>query len=376
MMRFTYFSRSFLTLRHFIRVFDPMSRPQNPFPTYLKKFPDAGRIYWRGETRDLPGKYRSPESLAEYHRLCEIVRETGELPPLDTLEQLLLIKDLCKRYHHYLKEKHGKTSNEPIYISYALRALKKLCGNLPVSEFGPAQLRAVRGELLAAGYVRRTCNKRIQQLVRMFRWAVSEDLAEPSQWQRLQSVEPVAAGQFGAIDRPRKRPVSDAHYHLTLEHASFEVTSALRVLALTGMRTGELLQMRPQDVDMTGTHWIYRPQRHKTQAKTGDTLIAIPAVATQILIAHMPKSFNEPWFPYCSSWLRNAVKRICQAHDIPLWHPHQLRHRFVTKVANAINEKAAQTLARHHDPKMTDHYTARDALPILQLMDQLPADLE
>jgi hypothetical protein len=47
----------------------------------------------------------------------------------------------------------------------------------------------------------------------------------------------------------------------------------------------------------------------------------------------------------------------------------------VTKVANAIDGKAAQTLARHHDPKMTDHYTAKDAEPLLLLMDQLP-DLE
>lgn len=362
-------------MRHFIKIFSSMPRPQNPSPTYLKKFPDHGRIYWRGETRDLPGKYRSAESLAEYHRLCEIVRETGELPPLDTLAKPLVIKDLCKRYLHYLKEKHGKNSNEPVYIGYALKAIRKSFANLPVKEFGPAQLKTVRSELVQAGYVRRTCNKRIQQIVRLFRWAVSEDLAEPDQWQRLQAIEPIARGQFGAVDRPRTRPVSDEHFHLTLQHASPKVAAALRILALTGMRTGELLQMRPQDVDMTGDHWIYRPQSHKTQHKTGDTLIAVPAPAVATLATYMPKKYSDRWFPHCSSWLRLAVKRICQAHDIPLWHPHQLRHRFVTKVANAINEKAAQTLARHHDPKMTDHYTAKDIEPLIRLMDQLP-DLE
>ena len=352
-----------------------MARPKNASPTYLKKFPDAGRIYWLGQTRDLPGKYRSAESLAEYHRLCEIVRETGELPPLDTLDKPLLIKDLCKRYHHYLKEKHGKSSNEPVFISYALKAIKKSFGNLPVSEFGPAQLRAVRAELIAAGFVRRTCNKRAQQLIKMFRWAVSEDLANPDQWQRLQAVEPVAKGQFGAIDNPRKRPVGDDIFHATLQHASPKVAAALKVLALTGMRTGELLQMRPQDVDMTGEHWIYRPQSHKTQNKTGDTLIAIPSAAVAILTGNMPKQFSDRWFPHCSSWLRLAVKRVCDLNNIDNWHPHQLRHRFVTKVSNAIDGKAAQTLARHHDPKMTDHYTARDIEPLLLLMDQLP-DLE
>lgn len=352
-----------------------MARPQNPSPTYLRKFPDGGRIYWRGETRDLPGRYRSPESLAEYHRLCEIVRLTGELPPLDTLEKPFLLRDLCRIYLKHLKEKHGKVSHEPLHVGYAVRDLKRSFATLPVKDFGPAQLRQVRSELIKAGYVRRTVNKRCQQITRMIRWAVAEGLAQPDQWQRLQALEPIQRGQFGAVDRPRVRPVDDPVYHATLEHASPKVAAALRVLALTGMRTGELLQMRPQDCDMTGEAWIYRPASHKTQTKTGETLIGIPPAAVEILKMWAPAQPDGRFFPHQASWLRLAVKRICDQHGLPHWHPHQLRHRFVTKVSNAINEKAAQTLARHHDPKMTDHYTAKSSEPIRSLMAQLPEDL-
>ena len=34
---------------------------------------------------------------------------------------------------------------------------------------------------------------------------------------------------------------------------------------LTGMRPGEVTIMRGCDIDMTGTVWTYRPERHKTQ---------------------------------------------------------------------------------------------------------------
>jgi hypothetical protein len=50
---------------------------------------------------------------------------------------------------------------------------------------------------------------------------------------------------------------------------------------------------------MTGEHWIYRPQSHKTQAKTGDTFIAIPALQMRIAIltGNMPKNYSEQMVP-------------------------------------------------------------------------------
>ena len=351
-----------------------MARPLNSEPTYICGKCGRARIYWRGQQMDLPGPKDSSESLQAFHQTAAIIAATGSFPVQKLGESKISVREMSQLYLAWAKNYYSG-SREPTNLSYAMKELNLLWADMDAESFRPAHLKAVRTAIINKGQVRRTANKRTQQIIACFGWAVVEGLIDSTVWYALKALKPVPKGRENAVDKPSKRPVSDECFHLTLEHASFEVASALRVLALTGMRTGELLQMRPQDVDMTGAHWIYRPQSHKTQAKTGDTLIAIPAVATAILIAHMPKSFSEPWFPCCSSWLRNAVKRICLAHDIPLWHPHQLRHRFVTKVSNAINDKAAQTLARHHDPKMTDHYTARDIEPLLLLMDQLP-DLE
>lgn len=353
-----------------------MARPLKAEPSYVYKDKGRGRIYWRGKFRDLPGKYKSAESWAEYHRLCAVINQTGEFPPKETVQAEITMRELGVLYLRAMKIKFGKDSNEPTYRSYAIRDCNKLFSSMPAKEFLPPQLKAVRAEIIKSGCVRRTANKRTQQLIKMFQWAVEEGYAEPAQWHRLQAVETIQEGQFGAVDRPKKQPVPDDLFARTLDLLRPEQRDAIQVLALTGMRTGELLAMRPQDVDMTGRHWFYTTSRHKTAKKTGATTILIPEPAADILRARMPRDYTKPWFRHGGTWLRIAVHRACSRADIPTWHPHQLRHRFATKIADLLGEKEAQKLLRHHDPKMTKHYITQTTAILNTIADQLYPDVK
>ena len=347
-----------------------MGRHVKPEPTYLYKEKNKGRIYWRGEFRDLPGQYKSKESWAAYYEYCAIVAMTGELPIALDVVKSTTIRELGRRYMSALKQKFGKSSKEPDYVSYAVKDVVKLFGGIPVTEFAPTHLKAMRTELIKQGKVRRTVNKRAQQITKMFRWAVEEGIADPDQWQRLKAVEAIQMGHYGAKDNPPIKPVPESVFEQTLEHISKEARDALLVMSLTGMRTGELLRMRPQDVDMTGRHWYYRTDIHKTGRKTGETIIAIPAPAVEILVARMPKTFSHRWWSRSDTWLRLAVKRICDRHEIPHWHPHQLRHRLATLVSDKIDQAAAQKLLRHADPRMTDHYVAQTKAGLDVILDK------
>lgn len=353
-----------------LRVFD-MSRRPNAEPTYLYKEKDKGRIFWRGKTRDLPGRYKSAESWAEFHRLSAIVQATGELPPMDAMVGEITMAELGRRYLKAMRIKFGPKSKEPDYLKYAVRDCNRLFRAMPVSQFQPPQLKAVRTKVLESGCVRRTANKRAQQLIRMIQWAVEEGLADPAQWQRLKAVEPIHQGQYGAVDRPKKTAVPAHQVEQVMEYLKPEHRAAVQILALTGMRTGELLAMRPQDVNMAGRHWLYTMQKHKTSNKTGETVIVIPEPATRILLERMPRDYTRPWFRHSSTWLRIAVKRACERAGVPHWHPHQLRHQFATVVTQQLDERVAQTLLRHHDPRMTARYITRSSEELIRLADQL-----
>lgn len=359
-----------MTTGHFIVRFADMPRHANTEPTYLYKEKDKGRIFWRGKTRVLPGRYKSAESWAEFHRLAAIIQETGDFPP-DQTDQPLTMAHLGKFYLKAMRIKFGPDSREPVYLSYAIRDCNRLFGALSVDQFLPPQLKAVRAEIVKAGLCRRTANKRAQQLTRLIQWAVEEGHATPDQWHRLKAVEPIHQGQYGAKDMPAKRPVSLDHFERTAEYLRPEQRDAARVLLLTGMRTGELLAMRPQDVNMAGRHWLYTLSKHKTSKKTGSATVLIPEPAAIILAARMPRDYTRRWFPHTNTWLRIAVKRACERADVPHWHPHQLRHQFATIVASQIDDRVAQKLLRHHDPKMTARYVSQTEDELLRIAELL-----
>lgn len=350
-------------------VYAPMPRPQNPEPTYVYKEKDRARIYWRGEFRDLPGAFRSAKSLAAYQSYCAFVAATGNLPPKQHESETITMKQLGKKYLQAMRVKHGPESNEPVYLSYAVNGIAQMFGKLPVAEFRPSHLLSYRQSLVNEGKVRATANKRTQQIVKMFQWAVQEDYAQPVDWQRLKAIEPIHKGQFGAVDNPPVLPVPTQHFEETLRYVPPKVADALKVLALSGMRTGELLRMRPMDLDMTGRHWLYVTSVHKTQRKTGTTVILIPEPATEILAQRMPKDYTLRFFHHSNCWLLHAVERVCQRHDIPYWHPHQLRHRMATIIAEKMDDKAAQKLLRHADPKMTARYIQESKEALTKIAD-------
>ena len=361
---------------NFILRFPDMARPVKPDPTYCYKNPDRAILLFQGKQIRLPGKYKSAESYLEFHRICAIVAATGSLPYVKSDVKTLTIKELGKRYLKAMTVKFGKLSKEPQYLSYAVRDCAKLFGASPAESFSPPELKAVRAAILKSGCVRRTANKRTQQIIRMFRWAVEEGLTPADQWQRLLAVEPIGKGHYGAVDNPKVQPVSTNDMEAALEFVRPEARDALRILAITGMRTGELLRMRPQDCDMSGRHWIYKTEIHKTGRKTGATSIVIPQPATLILLERMPRDFTKPWFRHGLSWLRIAVCRACVKAGIPHWHPHQLRHQMATRVAESLTRGDAQKLLRHHDPKMTDHYAVETDATLLRIADQLYPDVK
>jgi len=113
-----------------------------------------GRAIVRIEGRDYYlGPFGSPESHEAYERriaewrpsrivntAASQVRITGDPFPLVVDEAILRYKTFAESYY----VKNGKLSKEIVDIKYSLRPVRQLYGRLPLREFGPLVLKAVR----------------------------------------------------------------------------------------------------------------------------------------------------------------------------------------------------------------------------------------
>jgi integrase len=249
-----------------------------------------------------------------------------------------------------------------------------LFADMPVESFGPSELKAMRTSLIARGQCRNTVNRRAKQVIAMVRWAVEEGHASESVWARLRAVRPIPPGREGSHDYCPIGPVSIDHFVAVNKLVAPRYRPALDVQRLTGMRSGELLSMRPQDVDMTGRHWYYRPVNHKTKRYVKEKIIGIPEPAANVLTACMPRTWADRWFPWSVDTHRQAVARACVSAEIPTWHPHQLRHGLATHLERIMGEsgrEAARLLLSHTNAKTTERYVAPSPESLAVILDMI-----
>lgn len=354
-----------------------MGRPCNPSPRYTLHSSGRARIYFAKNYRLLPGLYNSPESWKAFHELCEVIHATGDFPPEPKKEGPLTVEAMGHKFLAYAVSYYeGQGSREAVNLSYAVNAAVDLWGSLMADQFGPTHLKAVRKALIKRGQVRKTVNRRATQITSMFRWAVEEGLVVPDVWQRLKAVKPIPPGREGAVDNPQIQPVTSTQLEATLAELTQPIRRAVQVQALTGMRSSELLAMRPQDVAMEGEHWIYRLKKHKTSAHIGETFILIPRPAVGILLECMPKSYADRWFPWTVGWQCKSVQAAAARAGVAHWHPHQLRHNLATQIAEQIDMSAAQKVLRHTNPRTTEGYAKETMAGLLKIADQLHPDVK
>src|SRR5947209_313700 len=98
---------------------------------------------------------------------------------------------------HYRREDCTPTSELADY-KLSLRPLRELYGTLPVADFGPLKLKAVRQKMIDAGLSRGVVNQRVGRIVRAFKWGVGEEMVPESVWRSLTAVRGLEKGRSPA----------------------------------------------------------------------------------------------------------------------------------------------------------------------------------
>ena len=274
------------------------------------------------------GPFGSAEAQARYDALiAEWLSRGRVLAPADAGE--LSVNELVLAYWrqhvgpHY--RKNGKPTSEVSCIGGALRFLKESYGLTAVSEFGPLRLKAVREKMIAAKITRRVVNGYVQRVRACFRWGVENELVPSSVFHGLQAVVGLKAGRSEARETDPVKPVPDAFVDAVLPFVRPQVKAMIELQRLTGMRPGEVCQLRTCDIDVTGKVWIYRPQAHKTEHHGKAREIYLGPRAQAILRPWLKPDLQAYLFSPAEARATHAEQRR-QERKTPLW-PSHVRHQ-------------------------------------------------
>lgn len=285
----------------------PAYRKRSGYDQAIVTLTDAAtkrrRDYWLGE-------YGSPASRERYHRLiaaweagsrrhpdpADAGIERGAGARAEASDGRPTVAMVIAAYWRWAQRYYQP--NESGTLRVVLRMLRQYHGSEAAEDFGPKKLRALREAMIAGddmcdpprprwsrGYI----NQQMQRLRRMFRWAASQEMIPASVYQTLDTVEALKRGRTTAREGKKVAPVPQVRVDAVRPFLSRQVAAVIDLQLLTGARPGEVLSMRPSDIEQHQTEddeppvWLFRPREHKNQFRAMERTIILGPRAQAVL---------------------------------------------------------------------------------------------
>jgi integrase len=349
------------------------------------------------------GKRGSDTSREKYRRILAELDASGSGAGCS---DGLTVVELCVAYGEHVAgyyRKDGKPTSEVGAIISALRFLQRLYSRMAAAQFSPLKLKAVRQSMIEAGLARTTINHHIARIKQCFAWGVENELLPGSTHHALTSVKGLRKGRGAARETGPILPVPDCDIEAVEAKVPSSVATMIRLQRLTGMRPGEVVQIRTADVDTTGAVWLFRPASHKTEHHGKGRVVCLGPRAIEILRPLLRRNLSEfifsplqseaerlaaraaarttplscgnspgtnrvepeqrqrqPGERYTTQSYGAAIRRGCKRAGVQVWGPNRLRHTAATEFRREFGIESAQTTLGHSKLDTTGIYAERD----------------
>jgi integrase len=364
-------------------------------PSYRKHRKSGQAIVTLSGKDHYLGPHGTKASRAEYDRLIGEWLANGRRSPNQSVETAITVETLLADYWRWAKTyyvKNGKASGEQSSIKIAIRDTRRLYASTSVDDFGPLALEAIRGEMLKRDASRGYINAQIKRIRRIFKWGVAKQKVPPMVLHALQALDGLKAGKCKARETGPVLPIGDAVIDTTIKHCRKVLAAMIQFQRLTGCRPGEVFNIKPKELDRSGSVWIYRPSTHKMEHKGRDRVILIGPKAQEILRPYLLRDENKFCFlrhcgkPYKRWHYSNQINTACDrafpappsVKNVPAklkswkkkhrWAPNRLRHSAATAIRQEFGLEAAQVILGHASADVTQVYAERDQAKAVEVM--------
>lgn len=169
--------------------------------------------------------------------------------------------------------------------------------------------------------------------------------------------------------------LGDAIRELEAEGTNPVPLNAIRLLALTGMRTGEVLGLTWGDLELDTFH-VFLPD-----SKTGKRRVMLGGSAIALLEG-LPIGEPDQWiFPASRGAghfgkLQKIWTKIKTKADLPGVRPHDLRHSFASMAVNSeVTLPVVSSLLGHHSVTMSERYSHLSNDPVKRAADKISGNI-
>lgn len=375
-----------------------MSIPKLSFHRSSSRFyvwQDGKRVYLgRGEDPDKP----SMEVVAKYREAVRRILGNEPAKP-ELVPETMTVAELAAQHMDYARTAY--CGSELRGIECSLRHLVNCCGMTDVNKFGPRKLAEYQQHLVGLGHTRQGINKTVKRIRRMFKWAVSMELASAPVLQSLGCLDPLRFGRTTAPEAPELPAVEDHQIHAVLPHLGPRVSAMIMLQRLNGMRPGEVCNISMAEIDRSiPGRWVYHPVRHKTAYRGSRRQIPIIGRAMEILLpwvradglplfspaeetadrmaamrekrqtkvqpSQVDRSKEDPQKKpgdkYDTNSYRRAIEYACRKVGIPNWSPNGLRKARAQEIKDSLGMDHARALLGHTSADITKRYYAKQDL--------------
>ncbi len=258
----------------------------------------------------------------------------GEAPEPRPPEAEPTVAVLCDRFMRDHVETHCKPDTAATYRSYIGNHILPALGGKALADVGRAEVSALHHDLRATPVA---ANVILGLLSKMFKMAEA--------WGLVPAGENPCRGLRRYRTRKRERFLTPEEFRrlggalrdLEVEGKTWPpAVAAIRLLALTGCRRGEILDLHWDDVDRTAGELRLR------DAKTGPRMVPLTKPVLRVLEG-VPRSPDDSWVisrgngkdrPLSLSYYWEAVRERAGFHDVRI---HDLRHSYASR-ALALGE--------------------------------------
>jgi integrase len=251
-------------------------------------------------------------------------------------------------------------------------------GHLPVADFGPIRLIALRESWVKKKLARHTINAMTRRVRQVFKWGVSRELVPVDVLSRLQTVEPLQPNRGGRETSGTRGSVSWEVVQKTLEHLPPLIRSFVVVAFHSGARIGELAKLTTRMIDTTTDPWIAIIDQHKTSHKNKSRRLYFgPNAQTALQPFLLENQPDEPIFSplrvderqkkrrgkklpgrvYGRSSLQQVLRRAIKRAGVEHWTLGMLRHAAACRFTDEYDLETTRQVLGHATVSMSRHYS-------------------
>jgi integrase len=117
--------------------------------------------------------------------------------------------------------------------------------------------------MVLRGWSRENINRQVGRVRRMWKFGVRKQMVRVDVWQSLTALGPLRAGETSAPDYPDVEACEWEQAAALLPFLSPVVAAMVTTQYWSGMRPGEVCNLRWDEIDESEPAWIVRPKKHK-----------------------------------------------------------------------------------------------------------------